>query len=84
MVAVVLVVAVVVVVVLVVVVVVVVVAVVVSVVLVGVVVVVVAVDPYGIHMQKCKLDGNFANATHSNLVACLAEMMRHCGQSVRV
>ena len=42
------------------------------------------VDPYGIHIQKCRLDGNLTNATHSNLVACLAEMIRHCGQSVRV
>ena len=42
------------------------------------------VDPYGIHIQKCRLDGNLTNATHNNLVACLAEMIRHCGQSVRV
>jgi hypothetical protein len=42
------------------------------------------VDPYGIHIQKCRLDGNLTNSTHNNLVACLAEMIRHCGQSVRV
>ena len=42
------------------------------------------VDPCGIHMQKCRLDGNLMNATHNNMVACLAEMIRHCGQSVRV
>ena len=41
------------------------------------------VDPYGIHIQKCRLDGNLTNATY-NLAACLAEMIRHCGQSVRV
>ena len=41
-------------------------------------------DPYGIHLQKCRLAGNLTNATHNNLVACLAEMIRHCGQSVRV
>ncbi len=42
------------------------------------------VDPYGIHIQKCRLDGNLTNATYNNLGACLAEMNRHCGQSVRV
>ncbi len=42
------------------------------------------VEPYGIHIRKCRLDGNLTNATHDNLVACLAEMIRHCGQSVRV
>ena len=42
------------------------------------------VDPYGIRIQKCRRDGNLTNATHNNLVACLAEMIRHCGQSVRV
>jgi hypothetical protein len=43
------------------------------------------VDPYyGIHIQKFRLDGNLTNATHNNLVACLVEMIRHCGQSVRV
>jgi hypothetical protein len=35
-------------------------------------------DPYGIHLQKCRLDGNLTNATHNNLVACLAKMIRLC------
>ena len=42
------------------------------------------VDPLGIHMQKCPLDRNLTNNTHNRLVECLAEMMRSCGQSVRV
>jgi hypothetical protein len=42
------------------------------------------VDPCGIHIQKCRLDGNITNATYNNLVASLAEMIRHCGQFVRV
>ena len=42
------------------------------------------VDCYGVHTQKCKQDGYLTNATHNGLVACLAEMIRHCGQSVRV
>jgi hypothetical protein len=42
------------------------------------------IDSYGVHIQKCRLDGNLTNATHNGLVACLAEMIRHCGQSVRV
>ena len=42
------------------------------------------VDVLGIHAQKCRLDGNLTNSTHNRLVACLAEMIRSCGQSVRV
>ena len=42
------------------------------------------VDILGVHMQKCKLDGNLTNSTHNRLVACVAEMARSCGQSVRV
>ena len=42
------------------------------------------VDTLGVHMQKCKLDGNLTNNTHNRLVACVAEMARSCGQSVRV
>ena len=42
------------------------------------------VDCYGVHTQKCHQDGNLTNATHNGLVACLAEMIRDCGQSVRV
>jgi hypothetical protein len=42
------------------------------------------VDLLGVHMQKCKLDGNLTNSTHNRLVACVAEMARSCGQSVRV
>ncbi len=42
------------------------------------------VDVLGIHTQKCRLDGNLTNSTHNRLVACLAEMIRSCGQSVRV
>ncbi len=42
------------------------------------------VDCYGVHTQKCRKDGYLTNATHNGLVACLAEMIRHCGQSVRV
>jgi hypothetical protein len=42
------------------------------------------VDTLGVHMQKCKLDGNLTNNTHNRLVACMAEMARSCGQSVRV
>jgi hypothetical protein len=42
------------------------------------------VDPLGVHMQKCKLDGNLTNSTYNRLVACVAEMARSCGQSVRV
>ena len=42
------------------------------------------VDPLGVHMQKCRLDGHLTNSTHNRLVACLAEMIRGCGQSVRV
>jgi len=42
------------------------------------------VDPFGIHMQKCRLDGNLTNSTHNRLVGCLAEMIRSCGQSVKV
>jgi hypothetical protein len=34
--------------------------------------------------QKWRLDGNLTNSTHNRLVACLAEMIRSCGQSVRV
>ena len=40
------------------------------------------VDPYGIHMQKCRLDGNLTNATHNNLVGGVPG--RDDGQSVRV
>ena len=40
------------------------------------------VDVLGIHTQKCRLDGT--SSTHNRLVACLAEMIRSCGQSVRV
>jgi len=42
------------------------------------------VDTLGVHMQKCKLDGNLTNSTHNRLVACVAEMARSCGQSIRV
>jgi len=42
------------------------------------------VDVLGVHTQKCRLDGNLTNSTHNRLVACLAEMIRSCGQSVRV
>ena len=42
------------------------------------------VDVLGIHTQKCRLDSNLTNSTHNRLVACLAEMIRSCGQSVRV
>ena len=42
------------------------------------------VDVLGVHSQKCRLDGNLTNSTHNRLVACLAEMIRSCGQSVRV
>ncbi len=42
------------------------------------------VDVLRIHTQKCRLDGNLTNSTHNRLVACLAEMVRSCGQSVRV
>ena len=43
------------------------------------------IDLYGIHLQKCRLDGNLTNAImHNNLVAYLAEMIRHYGESVRV
>ena len=42
------------------------------------------VDTLGVHVQKCKLDGNLTNNTHNRLVACVAEMARSCGQSVRV
>jgi len=42
------------------------------------------VDILGIHTQKCRLDGNLTKSTHNRLVACLAEMIRSCGQSVRV
>ena len=41
-------------------------------------------DVLGVHIQKCRLDGNLINSTHNRLVACLAEMIRSCGQSVRV
>ena len=41
-------------------------------------------DVLGVHSQKCRLDGNLTNSTHNRLVACLAEMIRSCGQSVRV
>ncbi len=41
-------------------------------------------DVLGIHTQKCRLDGNLTNSTHNRVVACLAEMIRSCGQSVRV
>ena len=41
-------------------------------------------DTLGVHVQKCKLDGNLTNNTHNRLVACVAEMARSCGQSVRV
>ena len=42
------------------------------------------VDILGVHTQKCRLDGNLTNSTHNRLVACLVEMIRSCGQSVRV
>jgi hypothetical protein len=42
------------------------------------------VHVYVVHTQKCRLDGNLTNSTHNRLVACLAEMIRSCGQSVRV
>ena len=42
------------------------------------------VDVLGVHTQKCRLDGNLTNSTHNRLVACLAEMIRSCGQSVRI
>jgi hypothetical protein len=42
------------------------------------------VDVLGVHTQKCRLDGNLTNSTHNRLVACLAEMIRSYGQSVRV
>ena len=42
------------------------------------------VDVLGVHTQKCRLDGNLTNSTNNRLVACLAEMIRSCGQSVRV
>jgi len=42
------------------------------------------VDVLGVHTQKCRLDGHLTNSTHNRLVACLAEMIRSCGQSVRV
>ena len=42
------------------------------------------VDVLGAHTQKCRLDGHLTNSTHNRLVACLAEMIRSCGQSVRV
>jgi hypothetical protein len=42
------------------------------------------VDTLGVHMQKCKLDGNLTNNTHNRLVACVAKMARSCDQSVRV
>ena len=39
----------------------------------------------GVRTQKCRLDGNLTNSTHNRLVAGgLAEMIRSCGQSVRV
>ena len=42
-------------------------------------------DIFGVHMQKCRLDGNLTNNTHNNrLVLCVAEMERSCGQSDRV
>ena len=41
-------------------------------------------DTLGVYMQKCKLDDNLTNSTHNRLVACVAEMARSCGQSVRV
>ena len=41
------------------------------------------VDVLGVHTQ-CRLDGNLTSSTHNRLVACLAEMIRSCGQSVRV
>eukprot|EP01036_Dinobryon_divergens_P061859 gene61859-biopygen30604 len=42
------------------------------------------VDTLGVHVQKCKLDGHLTNNTHNRLVACVAEMARSCGQTVRV
>ena len=42
------------------------------------------VDILGVHTQKCRLDGHLTNSTHNRLVACMAEMIRSCGQSVRV
>ena len=42
------------------------------------------VDVLGVHTQKCRQDGHLTNSTHNRLVACLAEMIRSCGQSVRV
>jgi hypothetical protein len=42
------------------------------------------VDVLGVHTEKCKLDVHLTNSTHNRLVACLAEMIRSCGQSVRV
>ena len=42
------------------------------------------VDVLWVHTQKCRVDGNLTNSTHNKLVACLAEMIRSCGQSVRV
>ena len=42
------------------------------------------VDILGVHTQKCRLDGYLTNSTHNRLVACLAEKIRSCGQSVRV
>ena len=42
------------------------------------------VDTLGVHMQKCKLDGNLTNNTHNRLVTCVAEMARSCCQSFHV
>ena len=42
------------------------------------------VDVLGVHTQKCRLDGNLTNSTNNRLVACIAEIIRSCGQSVRV
>jgi hypothetical protein len=33
------------------------------------------VDLLGVHLQKCRLDGNLTNATYDRMLACLAEMV---------
>ena len=40
------------------------------------------VDVLGVHTQRCRLDGDLTNSTHNRLVACLAEIIRSCGQTV--
>ena len=42
------------------------------------------VDLLGVHLQKCRLDGNLTSATHDRMLACLAEMARSCGLAARV